>query len=39
MVDWFTEKMDHSKDLYDKFFELLKGIDDTFLLMTCLLKG
>ena len=39
MVDWFTEKMDHSKDLHDKFFELLKGIDDIFLLMTCLLKG
>ena len=39
MVDWFTEKMDHSKDLHDKFFELLKGIDDIFPLMTCLLKG
>ena len=39
MVDWFTVKMDHAKALHDKFFELLKGIDDIFLLMTCLLKG
>lgn len=39
IVDWFTNKMDHSKELYEKFFELLKGIDDTFLLMTCLLRG
>ncbi len=39
MVDWFTTKMDHAKALHDKFFELLKGIDDIFLLMTCLLKG
>ena len=39
MVDWFSIKMDHNKVLHDKFFELLKGIDDIFLLMTCLLKG
>ena len=39
MVDWFTIIMDHAKDLHEKFFELLKGIDDIFLLMTCLLKG
>ena len=39
IVDWFTNKMDHSKELYENFFELLKGIDDTFLLMTCLLRG
>ena len=39
MVDWFTSRMDHAKDLRERFFELLKGIDDTFLLMTCLLKG
>ena len=39
MINWFTSRMDHAKDLHEKFFELLKGIDDTFLLMTCLLKG
>lgn len=39
LVDWFTTKTDHNKNLYEKFFELLKSIDDTFLLMTCLLRG
>ena len=39
LVDWFTAKIDHSKNLYDRFFDLLKCIDDTFLLMTLLLKG
>ncbi len=39
LVDWFTAKMDHNKNLFDRFFDLLKGIDDTFLLMTLLLKG
>ena len=39
MINWFTRIMDQAKDLHEKFFELLKGIDDTFLLMTCLLKG
>lgn len=39
LVDWFTTRTDHNKSLYDRFFELLKGIDDTFLLMNCLLRG
>ena len=39
LVDWFTTKTNHNKALYNRFFELLKGIDDTLLLMTCLLRG
>ena len=39
LVDWFTAKTNHNKSLYDRFFELLTGIDDIFLIMTCLLRG
>ena len=39
LFDWFAAKTNHDKNLYNKFFELLKGIDDTFLLMSCLLRG
>lgn len=37
MVDWFMSRTDHSPDLYKRFFELLKGVDDTYLLMMALL--
>ena len=39
LVDWFTAKTNHNKTLYDRFFELLTGIDDIFLIMNCLLRG
>lgn len=39
LVDWFAAKTNHNKSLYDRFFELLKGIDDIFLIMNCLLRG
>ena len=37
MVDWFMTKTDHNTDLYKRFFKLLEGIDDTYLLMVTLL--
>jgi len=37
MVDWFMMKTDHNPDLYKRFLELLKGVDDTYLLMVTLL--
>lgn len=37
MVDWFMTKTDHNPELYKRFFELLEGIDDTYLLMSTLL--
>ncbi|MBQ6297300.1 MAG: flagellin lysine-N-methylase [Selenomonadaceae bacterium] len=36
-VDWFTLATAHNKSLYKKFLELLKGIDNTYLLMRTLL--
>ena len=37
MVDWFMMKTDHNPELYKRFFELLEGVDDTYLLMATLL--
>ena len=37
MVDWFMIKTDHNDALYKRFFELLEGVDDTYLLMATLL--
>ncbi len=37
MVDWFMTKTDHDQRLYKRFFELLAGVDDTYLLMATLL--
>ena len=37
MVNWFMMKTDHNADLYKRFFELLAGVDDTYLLMATLL--
>ena len=37
MVDWFMTKTDHNPKLYKRFFELLAGVDDTYLLMATLL--
>ena len=37
MVDWFTLATDHNQTLYKKFFELLEGMDNTYLLMATLL--
>ena len=37
MVDWFMNRSDHSPKLYEKFFKLLEGVDDTYLLMDILL--
>ena len=37
MVDWFMSKTNHRRDLYERFFELLEGVDDTYLLMDILL--
>ena len=37
MVNWFMTTTNHNNDLYKRFFELLAGIDDTYLLMAVLL--
>ncbi|MBR0261581.1 MAG: flagellin lysine-N-methylase [Selenomonadaceae bacterium] len=37
MVNWFMLKTDHNDELYKRFFELLEGVDDTYLLMVTLL--
>ena len=37
MVDWFMLKTDHNTELYKRFFELLEGVDDTYLIMATLL--
>lgn len=37
LVDWFMGRTDHNPDLYKRFFELLEGVDDTYLLMDILL--
>ena len=37
MVNWFMTTTDHNSELYKRFFELLAGIDDTYLLMAALL--
>ena len=37
MFDWFMSKTNHRRDLYERFFELLEGVDDTYLLMDILL--
>ena len=37
LVDWFMTKTDHNTKLYERFFELLAGVDDTYLLMATLL--
>ena len=37
LVDWFMTKTDHNTKLYERFFELLAGVDDTYPLMVTLL--
>ena len=37
LVDWFMMITDHNPQLYERFFELLAGVDDTYLLMATLL--
>ena len=37
MINWFMTKTDHNPELYKRFFELLEGVDDTYLLMATLL--
>ena len=37
MINWFMTKTDHNPALYKRFFELLEGVDDTYLLMATLL--
>lgn len=37
LVDWFMTRTDHNPKLYEKFFDLLAGVDDTYLLMATLL--
>ncbi len=37
MVDWFMSTTNHDKKLYERFLELLAGVDDTYLLMATLL--
>ena len=37
LIDWFMGRTDHNPKLYERFFELLAGVDDAYLLMATLL--
>lgn len=39
LVNLFTTKAGHNKNVYENFINLLKDVDDTFLLMNCMLRG
>ena len=39
LVNLFTTKAGHNKKVYENFINLLKDVDDTFLLMNCMLRG